>query len=1216
MSDVNDVQPDVAPGPDPAPPVSTPKSFAQSTQAALADDARTNAAARLARGATKGQQGIPYTPEPLPAPQSKEDYAQLPSGADFLSPEGEKLVKPYYPKTEDEYEAVPAGAKFVSPDGKKLTKPTYEGISSTAQTYYDMARSDRERFKILNDYYPGKVKKAGSKLYVDDEGTLRKPGQEGKGTDLVVPFLASSFLPTAGAIGGSAVSPWAGTAGGAMLGEGANALIMQLSGYYDRTGEEAAIGAAESAGSAVIGTAAGRAATLAISAVPAIREIARGRGAKVAASILGAIKDDVDMAYSMASKGEHESASWLMRKMGMTDPGVVVPTSSFLKGAPILQNITDAYEKALNPADPMGTSIANYYRKAVEKLLGQSGAKVEGDVLNPTSAIPTIEAGEQVINKAREQIAVADANLETSMNALRLSRAREMTDMMPQGFSIAEEAAANPGQARVFNLYDSAGRVHFRGEIRPTGTPGEWEVSSVRNPSRRNSDMSPAMLQAISRNLEARGETLVAGTAQSRTVKAAREASAQKGLTTTERGAHPIRAVPSQDIALAELKKAQQTAANAAQDGVDVVFGNLKHDAAVFDHLDGLGYDTGDFTRAFVQSLRNFRNGISETASRNFYQPSEVAARGRKPEQSGLVSFARNFYDELPNVFRDKHTPIANDIKALGGGKDAHGKWEDAPEEMTFAQLRKIKSYLNRSIDWDDLTPDVVDGTYKTFAKRIDDILHDGRASPELKEAARLADAGDEFYARNMGPLNHLQFSRLMSTMKGNLPPDPEVLHDTFIKSGQTEVINQVKKMVGGEDSPLWHGVKAARLRSMFKDSVADANTETGGVPDAIDYKKFAAKVSLDYQKGVLEPVFGEADAKKLVAAAHYGLAQEGYIDLPVRPGDNVTTLINRARALTEATKEAAKNDPMALLESEMQGVERQMRDAAAADRKKDPLDFLTNPSMGAANAMNSIMESPDLIMAAGVKFGDDSLEMQAIRTTYLRRLLQNSEMEPYKTLFPSNPKGVRPGGSGIEERVQKQLFPGSSRAVPLERSDDPSAVAQQLLFPGVRREDVLTIAKEMRFLFSTDVMDMARGMSAQSRLNNPWSQLPAHDKVTALRYIPFVGTAVTWAARETLRQTYQLIRRLATSPSTMRMLRKGLEENSDYAAKAAARAELRKQYKEVVGKMGAVTGPGIAGRDRSNRVVDMEAIGAQQGSDGRWVLPDPEREGGFLHVE
>lgn len=1161
------------------------KPLEQATEPGLAGDARANAAARLARGATKGQQGISYTQMPVPAPQNEAEYKLMPPGGEFLSPEGERLTKPWYPTSPEELEEVPDGMPYVGPDGVRRAKPTYEGVDLTPQTLYDMARSDKERFKILDSFYPGKVKKTEGtgKLYVDDDGTLRMPGKAGKGTDLVFPAIAAETAPMVGMVLGGRFGGLPGVAGGAMLGEGANAMLMQLAGYYDRTGDEALSGVAMTTAGAVVGDIAGRSILGVVTAWPAIREIASSGGAKVAANFVGALKDELDMALSIASKGEQESKSWLLRRMGMTDPGAIVPVSTWAKGAPALQNIVDAYEKALDTSNPMLRSIQDYYRKAVENVFRKFGIKSEGDVLNPTAAIPARETGEVVLAKAQQQMAEADANFQSKLAEVRLEKMRAQTSTLPEGFNVGEEELGEAGVAeggrRVFNLHSPDGKVHFRGEVRPGETPGTWEIASVRNPSRKNKEMSPALYQEMARVIEAEGGTLVAGRTTGKAAKEALGRAAQQGLTTTAKGARPIRSQPDQKVMTEELEKAHKEAVDAAEAGIKAFVGDLKKDAAVFDELVSNGWQIGDFTRGFVAALQKTRNAIAESASKLFYGPSDEIAAGRLPEQSGLINFARQFYEDLPIVFREKHTPIANDIKKLGGGQDKEGNWLDAPEEMTYSQLRKMKSYLTREIDYDDLPSNTTNGTYKLFAKKIDEILHDAHASPELQEAARLADAGDAYYGRNMGPLNHLKFNALMRTLKGNLPPDPEALYDVFVAPGNTEMIGHVRDMVG---PVLWNGVKAARLRRMFQQAATLENTSAKGIPEDIDAKKFADQVLSDHRNGVLASVFGQ-DAEKVQKAAQYLMAREGKFDLPVRPDDTIAAAMNRAKALGEAIEAAAKQDPLTVLESEVKAIEKQMAEAAKVRRNADPLDFLTDPTMGAVQAADRILASEDLITSAALKFGESSKEFGALQQLYVRRLLQSTDMEPYKALFPRQGKG------GLEEKTQKLLFPGSTK------------------------EDILLLAKEMQFMLDNGTLDMARGFAAQSRVNNPWSQLPGHKLMKAATHVPLLGPVISATGRMALQTLYSTVRQVATSPSTMRFIRKGLE--GDYAAKTAARKLIMDQWRQVARQSGRVAGEMQQGFENSGAEVDLDALGAERAPNGHYYLPDPDRKGKFLHV-
>jgi hypothetical protein len=120
--------------------------------------------------------------------------------------------------------------------------------------------------------------------------------------------------------------------------------------------------------------------------------------------------------------------------------------------------------------------------------------------------------------------------------------------------------------------------------------------------------------------------------------------------------------------------------------------------------------------------------------------------------------------------------------------------------------------------------------------------------------------------------------------------------------------------------------------------------------------------------------------------------------------------------------------------------------------RKDDPLKFLYDPTTGASEAVNKILNSEDLIFATAAKFGAQSPEFNMLRQTYAQRVLEGT-MHPSKELAKISPE------------------------------------LQQLMFPGATLSDLKTLAKEMDFLMGAKVFqggDTAGGMAVMSRVENP----------------------------------------------------------------------------------------------------------------------------------
>ena len=243
-----------------------------------------------------------------------------------------------------------------------------------------------------------------------------------------------------------------------------------------------------------------------------------------------------------------------------------------------------------------------------------------------------------------------------------------------------------------------------------------------------------------------------------------------------------------------------------------------------------------------------------------------------------------------------------------------------------------------------------------------------------------------------------------------------------------------------------------------------------------------------------------------------------------------MTQVIARARQAEELAKAEAKRDPLTALGKEMKKVEvDHAREAAKmqAERRKDPLGFLYNPTTGASEAVDKILASEDLILASAAKFGEKSPEFEMLRQVWAQRLLTG---------------GMRPG-----QELAKV-----------------SPEVQQIMFPGVTLNQAQTLAREMDFLLDTrsGSRGTAQGMAAMAKVEHPWGTgLGGKIIGTAAKAIPGSGAA----ARSALGAYYGTMRKLMTSPALLRWLEKGLNGSP------ADREAVRQSVQAVLQKGGAV---------------------------------------------
>lgn len=564
--------------------------------------------------------------------------------------------------------------------------------------------------------------------------------------------------------------------------------------------------------------------------------------------------------------------------------------------------------------------------------------------------------------------------------------------------------------------------------------------------------------------------------------------------------------------------QAADEARSAAQKVIGAGYKDIDGDIKTAMKVADAGHNSGDLWGAVGQKLMATRQAIGARASK-MYDAADQAAGGHLPNIEGLPHTAQQFLDQLPPDFQNKYPDMVRKLRDLAGTKGPDGEFVKEPFNPTFGQLHDIRSQFRSNINYTDLTPDIREGAYKFFAGKVDNILHDANAVPALKEASKLLDQADAFYRDNIKVFNAQQVKAVMKGLESGEPADPQNLYNVIVKSGQSDLTAKLKEMVGPN---LWAGVKAADTQSMLDAS----KTLTPGV---IDGRSFAKEVLTRHQNNTLEVVHGKEATEKLLEQARRIEMLAGRLEIPVRPGDTVTQVIARARQAEELAKAEAKRDPLSTLDKEMKKVQvDHAREAAKmrAERRNDPLSFLYNPTTGASEAVDKILGSEDLILAAAAKFGEKSPEFEMMRQVWAQRLLTG---------------GMRPG-----QELAKV-----------------SPEVQQIMFPGVTLNQMQTLAKEMDFLLDTRAgKGTAAGMAAMAKVEHPWgSGLGGKVIGTAAKAIP--GSSA--AARAALGSYYATVRKIMTSPALLRWLEKGLNGSK------ADREAVRQSVQAVLQKGGAV---------------------------------------------
>ena len=1130
--------------------------------------------------------------EKVPTIAGDEDFAKLKPGQKFIDPEGKQRVKPYEVKTDADFSSVPEGAQFTDPEGQTRQKPSFGGIGFTAQTLYDMAVTDKERRKALERSYPGKVKadEHTGELYVDDDGQMLKPGH---GMSPVPAGLASMALPTVGAVvgavgGGAAAAPTgpgavagavAGGVGGSLIGQGFNDAILQLAGVYDRTpGEELTqLGLAAASGGAGAG-------------------VGRGIGA-IAPALKGAVTSAGGALPGMARHFVGTTPEDLGFARQLADKGALVPPSSWAKEAPHIQNIVEVFEPAFHTQDPLLQSATGHYERSAGELLEGLGVKTEpGQLVKPSEAVATQATGEALLRKTLTESQAADAEMRRVLDARKAAvegrepgamRVYHGTDadvssglsgdkargsheagavFMTPDRGLAElygknivESDVVLGKTRTFDILDMIKNdPAFMDEIKRSaeemGTRNDYLKGRAATPEGRQAldKQWKDFEEKLRRNAEA-GHVRFDG----RITGAINNIAKREGLdTAVVRNMAEGHGKPSEQVMVfnpknikaagpkAEervasqreaLQKAAENARTQAQALVDAGYQEIQRGVDTAMQVARAGHGTGELWQSIGEQLRAVRRGIQERASTMYGQADELAA-GHLPNVEGLPEIAQRFADELPEEFQRNQPAIVRQLRQMAGERNPEtGEVTRPPSAPTFGQLHNLRSQIRQSTDFYRLNSDIKNGTFKFFARRVDEVLHDPQAVPELRAAAEQLDRADAFYRENMPIFEAQQIKTIMKGLEAGEPADPKVLYRAVVKEGHTDLTNRIREMVGPN---LWAGVRAADVQEIM-----DASRSL--VPGQVDGRAFTREVLERYRSGILQSVHGPDVTARLLRQAQDVAMLEGRLPVAVRPGDTLTQAIDRAQRAAQEAKTAAKQDPLATLSREVRKIEVEgKREAAAARgaRRAEPLGFLYEPTTGAAEAVDRILKSEDLILASAAKFGEGSPEFNMLRQTWAQRLLQGT---------------LQPG-----ERLAKT-----------------SAEVQRIMFPGVTLEQAHLLAREMDFLMANryGMKGTAQGMSAMAKVENPWAHIAGRGgtigKIIAapINIIPGSGAA----GRFILGEYYALIRKLATSPATLRWLERGL--TGDPEQKAAARTFLQRYG----AAMGAGAGEAMEQRPR-----------------------------------
>ena len=987
--------------------------------------------------------GVPsYQGAPkLPQLKTKDEFEAFAPGQDYIDPEGKTRTKPYTAKDPAEFEQIPEGADYVNPEGQVQTKPKYQGIGFTAQMLFDMAPDDERRLQALKAVYGGKVKKSPLGVYIDDEGTLRKPSHGGVGGELG--HAGAETAPALGMIGGGVLgelSP-AGPAGafaggvlGAMAGRQFNNMILELAGVHQSVPE--AVG---SMGGEGLAAATGSVAGKALSGIPGL---IKGTG-KAAAGVyekagglvknLSSVLEDFGITAERARSFLGTTPETAKQAARITEGGGRVEPSVFAPEAPGLAKINQ-FDQVFRAQNVVAEANQRYYEQEGRKILENKaiGVDVSTPLTRAEQKVSSEQAGRLALETARKNMAREDAMLEDAMREMKTTAERPVTE--------------------------AGGREKVAFE-------------------------HAAKLERLS---------------------AAQKASADAAKAFV-------------DESMTQLRGEMRAGLKAASGGEDPS-GLLKLTAAKF--------------RAY--------NVAVKTRAGELYKAANSAAGAHLPNITPLTDEAEAFLKILPDILKSKYPVEIGQIAKLAG-TEAEGKTPGIePTDLTFGQLRQLRSWLRYGIDYNDLTPDMRQGSLKFFQKKIDAVLHSSDAVPELKTAGKMLDQADKFYRETVPYLNDQMVTTTLDALKSGAGANPEFIAKTFFDPERTTAMRKAREIVGEN---LWRGVEAADTATMLDGS----KTMTPGVYDG---KKFAAQVLDRLRNGILENGYSKELVGKVGKIVEDLGKVEGSLPINANATDTVSTLIRKSQLAAKEAEEVAARDPIKVLDQEVKKIEGQFKNAQRLlnkQRGQTSLGFLYNEEMSQkfVAAADKILSHQDLIMAAAQGFGRDSETFKALQKVYAQRFFQRS--------------------FGATAKMRSEL--GGEKGITDE--------VQALMFPGVTKGQMRQLAEDMEFLFSGAGSDVGGSMAAASRVLNPLGHLPIALPGHVAQFLTGIP-GVSILARVTIGKMFAVIMDGVSHPNFMNWLAGNLKGSP--AQRELARTVIRQRLK-LGGLIGAAVGQTIHGQ-------------------------------------
>jgi hypothetical protein len=963
----------------------------------------------------RGIQGLVEKIKPDALPHVGDDdagqalFETLKPGQKFTDSAGKVFTKPWIVEDDSDFEKVPEGASFVDKEGNKFKKPEYEPLSVTAETLYQMAQTDDAKEQALKVVYGDKVKRdPGGALYVDEDGTLRKPG---RGLTGAAGNFVAQTAPAAGLGLGSVFGP-AGETFGAALGRQFNNSILALAGVHQSAEEQTTSAGWEGAGVAV-GAPIGKAVAAVPGAVKAAGGAVSNAGRKlyktagdVAGGALGRTLESIGVGPDLARYFlgiSSEKAGQASDIAARTKGGSPLSPKVMFQEAPMLHKIQEFNQ--IFSGDRFGQAQEAFANQEAASLLEQYALKLDEPVTQATKLVPSEAAGRAVLEAAQRDLAHDDALL----------------DNLIRGYQ--EKAIL--------------------------GIEAETDLATKR---------------------------------------------------------------------LAMLEVVQQQAGVDAHNVLKGSLDGLREQVTAAGRLAGDNGDPSALNRMIAAQYDAYDTGIRARA-RDMYGAARAVTRGAPfPNTARLAASAEAFLRSVPEQVRNKYPSEISDLARLVdpdviipnvAGPKTRPQGEPF-QSLDWAGLHHLRSWLRYGIDYNDMTPDMRQGSLKLFAREVNAVLHDPSAPPQLQEAARLLDQADAFYRENIPFLNDHMVKSVMKELETGVGVDAKAIAKVLIDPERTAAMRRARGIIGENG---WRAVEAAHVQNMLDKSRT-------AVPGEYDFTKFAAQVEEQIRNGVIDTAYSPAMASRLREMV--GDIRRFRGDLPIRAGatDTISTIMQRGAAAKAEADRIALTDPVKAIQDEIAKLAKhEGRGRAMIREKQGPLKFLFDPEMSdmAVTAANKIIDNPDLLRLSAQYFSPDSEEFNALRQVAVQRWIQ------------------RP--------LDKMA--GMRRELADERTG-MSEETQALLFPGVTRNMMQTFVKDMEFLLSSNASDIGGTLAGGSRVLNPaaHSPIPKGWITKAVTELPGVAAV----HRVLLGKAYNFVMDAVSHPQFAHWLAGRLEEGTPEA--------------------------------------------------------------------